>query len=393
MKSLLVKFGKARLILERNGWWGGARIIAGYLRTFIKAFFVGSGDVLFISSGVGDSAYYRAYNPAEELRIHGFKTATTISDNPNLEKLADKFKVFVFHRTMWNKNIEKIIRKIKERGKEIIFDTDDLVYDPQYLVHMDYFQKMGPAEQEQYKNGIGAEIVNDPYVKTCTTTVSYLGDKLKEKGKKVIIVPNKFSDHELEVADKLLEKEKTSDGFVRLGYYSGTLSHNKDFASITDALMSVLGKYGNVKLLLAGSLDVEDKLNEFGARIETLPRVPRDEYYGNVYKCDINLAPLELGNPFCESKSAIKFTEAGILEIPTVAVKNQTFSETIEDGTDGFLAGDTGEWVEKIGRLVEDKELRVAMGKKAREKVLKRYTNKASQNEEYYGYIRDVISK
>lgn len=393
MKSLLVKLGKAKLILQRNGLLGGSRILAGYLATFAKAFFIGSGDVLFISSGVGDSAYYRAYNPAEELKLHGFKTATTISDNPNLSGLVDKFKVFVFHRTAQNKNIEKMVQKIKEQGKEIIFDTDDLVYDPQYLMHMDYFQKMGAAEQELYKNGIGAEIVNDPYVKTCTTTVSYLADKLREKNKRVIVVPNKFSDHELEVAAKLLKNEKDSDGFVRVGYYSGTLSHNKDFASITDALMVILEKYKNVKLLLAGSLDVEDKLNKFSEKIETLPRVPRDEYYGNVYKCDINLAPLELGNPFCESKSAIKFTEAGVLKIPTVAVRNQTFSETIKDGVDGFLADNTEEWVEKIGKLIEDADLRKTMGEKAREKVVARYTNRNSSNEEYYSYLKTAVNK
>ncbi|MDZ4385017.1 MAG: hypothetical protein U0944_01210, partial [Candidatus Moranbacteria bacterium] len=153
MKSLLVKFGKAWLIWRRNGLWGGTKIVAGYLSTFVKAFFVGSGDVLFISSGVGDSAFYRAYNPAEELKIHGFRTATTISDNPNLPKLVDKFEIFVFHRVIQNKNIGKMIQKIKEQGKEIIFDTDDLVYDPQYLKHMDYFQKMSAAEQELYRNG------------------------------------------------------------------------------------------------------------------------------------------------------------------------------------------------------------------------------------------------
>ena len=58
---------------------------------------------------------------------------------------------------------------------------------------------------------------------------------------------------------------------------------------------------------IAGPLDMENELNEFRDRIEILPRVSRDKYYGNVYKCHINLVPLELGNPFCESKSEIKF--------------------------------------------------------------------------------------
>lgn len=391
MKSLFVKFGKIKLLFKRNGFCEGTKILAGYLTIFFKAFFVGSGDVLFISSGVGDSAHYRSYNPAEELRLHGFKTAVTIADNPNLSKLVDNFKVFIFQRTMCNKNIKKMIEKIKQQKKEIIFDTDDLVYDPQYLTHMDYFQKMSAAEQEQYKNGIGAEIVNDPYVKVCTTTVSYLAEKLREKNKKVIIVPNKFSNHELDLANKILEKEKINDGFIRLGYYSGTLSHNKDFASITDALMIILEKYKNVKLLLVGPLDIENKLRNFDKQIEILPRVPRDRHYNNIYKCDINLVPLEIGNPFCESKSALKFSEAGALKISTIATKNRTFSETIEDGEDGFLADNINEWVEKISRLIEDEKLRKIMGEKAREKVLKYYTNKNSQNKEYYDYIKSKI--
>jgi O-antigen biosynthesis protein len=152
-----------------------------------------------------------------------------------------------------------------------------------------------------------------------------------------------------------------------------------------------LEKYEKARLLLAGSLDIDHKLNKFADRIEQLPRVPRDQYYENVYKCDINLSPLELDNPFCESKSAIEFTEAGILKIPTVAVRNQTFSEAISDGVDGFLADNTGEWVEKIGKLIEDENLRKAMGAKAREKTLRDYTNENSQNDKYYDYLKSKM--
>ena len=202
---------------------------------------------------------------------------------------------------------------------------------------------------------------------------------------------NKISNHELEIAEKFIKKEKKSDGFLRLGYYSGTLSHNKDFATISEALLEILEKNKKVKLLLAGPLDIENKLNKFQDRIEILPRVSRGEYYANVYKCDINLVPLEIDNPFCESKSELKFFEAGILSIPTVAVRNQTFFEAISDGVDGFLAGNPSEWVEKISRLIEDKELRREMGQKAREKSLRDYTNINSHNEEYYNYLRSCI--
>ena len=391
MRSFFIKLGKIARLWKRSGFWGGLKIIWGYLCAYFKAFFVGSGEVLFVSSGVGDSALYRAYNPAEELRLHGINAKTTISDNPRLEKLADRFSVFVLHRTLWNKNVEGLVRRAKELKKEIIFDTDDLVYDGKYISQMDYFEKMSPAEKAVYEKGIGAEIVDDLYVKVATTTVTYLAKKLREKGKRVIIVPNRISNAEFSLAEELIERKKTDDGIIRIAYASGTLSHNKDFATIGEALLTILEKYENVKLRLMGPLDISPELEAVRDRIEIIPRVPRKEMYEKLYEADINLAPLEIGNPFCESKSAIKFTEAGVLKLPTVAVRNQTFSETIEDGVDGFLAADTGEWIEKLSRLIEDENFRKTMGEKAREKVLKYYTNRNSQNEEYYRFIRGRI--
>ncbi|OGI34920.1 MAG: hypothetical protein A2259_03605 [Candidatus Moranbacteria bacterium RIFOXYA2_FULL_43_15] len=389
MKGLLVKLGKISLMIRRNGLCQGGKIVAEYLKIYFKAFFVGSGDVLFITGGVGDKAHYRAFGPAEELRHHGFKCSVTVEDNPNLPKYAGRFKVFVFHKVSSdrNKKNELLVNEIKKQKKEIIFDTDDLDFDPQYLSHMDYFSKISQSEQEQFQKGIGAWLLSDPYVKTCTVSVAYLADKLREKGKKVIVVANKLSDRELELTDRIMESPKKDDGFIRIGYYSGTLSHNKDFATVTSALIFVMRKYQKVKLTLAGPLDMENELNEFRDRIEILPRVSRDKYYGNVYKCHINLVPLELGNPFCESKSEIKFMEAGILKIPTVAARNRTYSEAIEDGVDGFLAGSEEEWIDKLDRLIEDENLRRSMGEKAREKILKDYTNKNSHNREYYDYI------
>ncbi|KKP79661.1 MAG: hypothetical protein A2271_03190 [Candidatus Moranbacteria bacterium RIFOXYA12_FULL_35_19] len=391
MKSFLIKLNKTWNIIKRNGIISGGKIVFGYVKNYLKSFLVESGDILFVTGGIGDKAHFRAFGVAEELRMHNFKCAVTVADNFNLSKLADRFKIFVLHKVTYNEKIAKFIEIIKKQNKEIIFDTDDLDFDPQYLKDMDYFSRISSAEKSEYAKGIGAETLNDPYVKVCTTTVSYLAEKLKEKNKKVFIVSNKISNHELEIAEKFIKKEKKSDGFLRLGYYSGTLSHNKDFATISEALLEILEKNKKVKLLLAGPLDIENKLNKFQDRIEILPRVSRGEYYANVYKCDINLVPLEIDNPFCESKSELKFFEAGILSIPTVAVRNQTFFEAISDGVDGFLAGNPSEWVEKISRLIEDKELRREMGQKAREKSLRDYTNINSHNEEYYNYLRSCI--
>ena len=125
--------------MKRDGIWRGGKRAAG---SFFKLFaLVGSGDILFISSGVGDSAKYRSERQAEELRLHGFKCSVTVQDNPLLPRYADRFQIFIFQKTIYSKPVARLIEKIKAQKKEIIFETDDLVFDPEYIRQMDFFQK------------------------------------------------------------------------------------------------------------------------------------------------------------------------------------------------------------------------------------------------------------
>jgi len=390
MKTFLIKTGKAWSALKQEGLArGGQRVAKSFFAQFGR---VRPGDILFVTTGVGDSARYRAHHQAEELVFHGFKCSVTIQDNPLLPRYADRFKIFIFHRTLWTPRVEKLIESAKKLGKEIIFETDDLVFDPKYIQQSDHYQKMNALEKKQYERGVGEEILEDPYVKACTTTTSYLARILEGYGKKVYVSKNKLSMRDLAVAEKLIAKGTGSrDGYLRLAYFSGTKSHDQDFATIEDALVKILEKFPKTRLFLAGPLETSQKLHSFEDRIERFVFVPRDEHFANIAKIDINLAPLEKNNPFCEAKSELKWFEAGILGIPTVAVNNQTFSEAIADGTDGFLAGTADEWQEKLTHLITDENLRKSIGEKAREKTLKDYTNKKSHNEEYYAYLKSKL--
>ena len=396
MKLILIKIGKAFNVIRREGIIkGGKRVIKTFLE-MLSWFSVKSSDILFISGGVGDSALYRVSHCAEELEKHGFKCSITIQDNPFLSRYAGRFKIFIFHRVLHTPNVAGLIKEIKKRNKEIIFGTDDLIFDPKYLKYMDYLKNVHYFEKKLYENGVGGEILSDPYVKNCVTTTSFLAKKLKEKDKKVFIAPNRLSDKDLKIVDNVLARKISSarnNDAVRLGYFSGTMSHNKDFAVITDAIMEIMNRHKNVELFLVGPLDVESKLNKFKNRLVQLAYVPREKHFENIAKVDINLAPLEIGNPFCESKSELKFFEAGILGIPTVASATQTFKETIDDGVDGFTAVAPEEWIEKLEKLIEDKELRKRMGERAREKSLRKYTNKNSRNSEYYDYLKNRIAE
>ncbi len=321
MKLFLIKIGKTLNVIRQDGLINGiARIAVAFFGMFQK---VGRGDVLFVTNGIGDSARYRTRNISEELKAHGLQSSVTVQDNPMLLSYVSKFKIFVFHRALFTARVKKMIEKIKQRGGEIIFEADDLVFDPKYFTQLEYFKNMNQLEKKLYERGLGGEILKDPYVKICTTTTSCLAKILEGYGKKVFIVPNKLSDDDLKIADKII-KYKTLNikqcyvlhapcSMIKIGYFSGTKSHDRDFATIADALVDIMKKFPDVRLVLAGPLDTGQKLVGYESRIRRLAYVPRKINFENIASVDINIVPLEIGDPFCESKSELKFFEAGIL--------------------------------------------------------------------------------
>lgn len=393
MKLLLIKIGKAWSVLRRDGLIRGSlRVWEAFLRMFRR---VKPGDILFITNGVGDSARYRTEHVAEELNLHGFRASVTVQDNPFLHSYAEEFSVFVFHRTVFTHPISTFLESIKKREKTIIFETDDLVYDPKYLELMDYYRNINVLEKKLYANGLGGEIVTDSYVTVATTTTEYLAEKLRERGKTVFIVPNRLSRQDVAWANAAYGtcKKRVRDGFVRLAYFSGTPSHNKDFATITRPLAKILETHPETRLLVVGPLDIEEgTLDAYQDQIERVSFVSREKLFDIIAHVDINLAPLEIGNPFCESKSELKFFEAGIVRVPTVAAATDTFKRVILDTIDGMVAANEDEWLTKLERLITDATYRADMGEAAHEKALVNYTTVRATNDLYYHYLRNHIT-
>jgi hypothetical protein len=164
-----------------------------------------------------------------------------------------------------------------------------------------------------------------------------------------------------------------NSGVVVLGYFSGTGSHNRDFASITPALLAILARYPQVWLHVSGHLALDSRFHAYRERIRRAPFVAWQELPNLVAQVDINLAPLEVENPFCQAKSEIKYTEAALVGVPTIASPTEAFSYAIQPGETGLLAGGMDAWVESLARLIDDPDERSRLGENARRAVYAAY--------------------
>ena len=84
---------------------------------------------------------------------------------------------------------------------------------------------------------------------------------------------------------------------------------------------------------------------------------------------DINLAPL-VDTVFNRAKSEIKWIEAALVKVPTVASRIGSFSEMVQDGETGVLVTDST-WFENLEKIILSPKYRQAIGEKAYNFVIK----------------------
>ncbi|MBI2439733.1 MAG: glycosyltransferase family 4 protein [Candidatus Moranbacteria bacterium] len=389
MKYLRHLFRMSRLVYRERGWMGLLRRMRQFLLDSLGIFpAIFGGDVLYISGCPGGSRLYRCTNQSEMLEQHGIRSNVISQNVPFLPFLISRYDIFILQRVIHNEYIDDVIKKIQEQGKLIFFETDDLVFDPQYLSFMHFYYYMGDEEKKWYENGIGREILENPYVAHCIVSTDFLSDILTKKypGKFIFVSQNVLSKNQVATAEKVfLQKEfyRPSDKKIRIGYFSGSKSHDKDFQVVADTLLSFLKENENVMLSIVGPLHLSYKFDVVQKQIERHPFVSMKDLYGLIARVDINIAPLEIDNMFCQGKSAIKFFEAGLLSVPTIASRTTSFARVIKNEENGFLASCDDDWKKYLDKLLNDAVAREKIGEQARRDVLKHFVTTTKNDEAF----------
>ena len=176
----------------------------------------------------------------------------------------------------------------------------------------------------------------------------------------------------MEMVIASLTVEKIHKDNITIGYFSGTKTHNDDFESIKDELLSVMQKNENIHLLVAGQIELPAEFNAVKDQVETFKFVSWQDLPHLIGKADINLMPLE-NSIFHECKSENKWMEAALVNVPTIASRNSELASVIRDGEDGFLCKNSEEWAEKLNKLTRDESLRNQIASSAHARIMKEY--------------------
>ena len=314
---------------------------------------------------------YRVLNKAEQLRKHGFKVKVVNLSEFELTQAQNASHIIIY-RSPISPELLRLCHLAKDYGKPIFFDIDDLVFDTLYTDQLSYTKGLPHHEKENYD----ANVRNYGYMlENCDgaiTSTNQLQKELKKYQSKVLLNRNLASDELISISSQFLKDYSQVSDVVKIGYFSGSISHNENFELIKPAIKQLLKKYSNVQLHIVGILDIPKDMKPFENQIVTHDYVDWDKLPVLISEVDINLAPL-VDSIFNRAKSEIKWIEAALVKVPTVASKIGAFSDMVIDGETGLLATDD-QWFDKLEALVLAPELRQNLAESAYRAVLENCT-------------------
>ena len=282
------------------------------------------------------------------------------------------FDLVVLVRRKMSPEISRLLDFAEENRISVVCDLDDYLFDDEVIPHSDYLRAMEPEQARELTRDYRELVLRSSYY---TGVTEFLRDRATSLGKTSHWIPNGLNLAQIHRSRSAVhEIRHRRDGIVRIGYFSGTLTHQSDFRTIATVLVRLLAEFPELVLTVAGDFDLEQfpEFTAFAERVERRPFVDWRQLPSEIARVDVNVIPLVL-SPFTEAKSDLKYYEAAIVEVPSVAAPTGVFKACISSGVNGFLAGSKAAWYAALRTLITDPDVRRKMGKRAQQHAIASY--------------------
>jgi O-antigen biosynthesis protein len=319
--------------------------------------------IAYFAENVHSSTFrYRAANMAavlnEAVGVGEVQTcaACFFTDDLQYSKhIVENADLLVISRARYDADLAALVQAFHLQGKRVLFDIDDLVFDTQVIdLIINTSGQVASDEILNYWYSVVGRMAQT--LRLCDgviTTNGFLANKIKQFiNLPINIVPNFANKAQLAISESLYERKLRGGSEVKtrikLGYFSGSASHNGDLALISNALERVMAADARIDLVLVGHVDLEQAFGvRFGGylkghladRLTIHPFVDYLALQKLIADVDFNLVPLQV-NDFTHCKSELKYVDAAMVGTCTIASSTYAYKEAICDGKNGYIAAD-----------------------------------------------------
>lgn len=240
-------------------------------------------------------------------------------------------------------------------GKPLVYDFDDAFFHP-------YDDHSSPL----VRRALGGKL--KPLLRGAAAACAgnqYLADYAKRAGARVIILPTVVD------TDEYCPGRSRSGGPLTIGWIGSPSTW--EFVRPLLPLLAILCRDRGVRMSVVGAGTAAEADSFDGLTFSPWSEASE---IASVQAMDIGIMPLP-DAPWARGKSGYKLVQYMACGLPVVASPVGVNSTIVDDGVNGFLASDPGQWRTALTRLIDDAELRAAMGQAGRARAVQSYSLQA----------------
>ena len=322
----------------------------------------------------------RIKHPAEKIAALKLADVHMIGRaDPDMDKAINESDA-VFLGRAGGDSMVAMIEELKRRGKKVIYDLDDNMFNispisPHYrdfgIMPVEYDKDDG-GKGDIWKHGSGGfdvyrnrqsrrafiEIIRS--VDCVTVTTEPLAKVYRRMNDNVRIVPNSL---DFSVWSKPPIRSEVDE--VRL-LYTGAANHQEDWLFVSPVLAELQKEHPRLKIVLVGAdwKNIQHGIDYSRVECHGWTDIEAYPYKLQTLCCDIGIAPLSKID-FNECRSSIKWMEYSALKMATVATNFGPYKRDCTDGENALLVEERPAWKEALSRVIVDSSYRKQLSESA----------------------------
>jgi len=246
----------------------------------------------FIASGcpIVTTTLYRCIHLREQLQDlgHEAEIALWFLDNQVDPGAARDCDAIVLYRLAMSPPLREFVERARAAGKPIIFDTDDLIFEPDLIELHRGVRHLSHADRQLHAESVRRYLETLQASDAVMTATPLLAELARKRGRPAFVHRNSLGKEMLTIADLLYGKRRSREvDRIVIGYGSGTPTHDIDFLEAATALEQVLNRFPQVDLWIAGPLTLPPPLTKFAERVLRFPLTDWRGWFDLMSKIDI----------------------------------------------------------------------------------------------------------
>jgi len=308
--------------------------------------------VFLVNSVDGPSTRYRVLQYLPYFKKEDWETKVSVFPKGMREKIQLLFSLKGFDMVFLQKRLLSLFtgHLLRKHSKRLIFDFDDAIMFRDFP-RGDFHSRIRENRFVRMMKNADMVIAGNDYLKK--QAISY--------NDHIFIVPTPIDMKRYR--PKIYSRETPT---LTLGWIgsSSTLYYLERLRSVWDRLFI---RYPNIQLKI-----VADRFFDSDHIPVIKKRWDSGGEMDDLHSFDIGLMPLT-DDPWSRGKCGFKLLQYMAVGLPVVCSPVGVNQEIVQHGVNGFWATHEEEWLEHLGRLIQDSNLREKMGKRAVQTVEENY--------------------